>query len=49
LRLVLRISSFLATERPHSLWGSQFWLQLQPAFQPALAWQEIPKRLENAA
>jgi hypothetical protein len=39
--------SFLATEHPHKLWGGQFWLQ--PAFQPALAWHEVLKRLENAA
>ena len=39
--------SFLATERLRKLWGSQFWLQL--AFQPALARQEVPERIEKAA
>jgi len=38
---------FLATERLRKLWGSQFWLR--PAFQPALAWQEVPKRIGKAA
>ena len=39
--------SFLATDRLRKLWGSQFWLQ--PAFQPVLAWQEVPKCIEKAA
>jgi hypothetical protein len=39
--------SFLASDRLRKLWGSQFWLQ--PAFQPALAWQEVPKCIEKAA
>jgi hypothetical protein len=38
---------FLSTDHLRKLWGSQFWLQL--AFQPALAWQEVLKRIEKAA
>jgi hypothetical protein len=39
--------SLLATDRLRRLWGSQFWLQ--PAFEPAFAWQEVAKHTEKAA